>query len=101
MKKQKMSYTLEAFYQLDGPIDPQLDNSIKEEIPNYITKWYNTSCKWSYQEFTFGGEDHDFRLIGFEIGRDTSEVEQLNIINDIRVMSDAVVMIRFHEYPND
>ena len=101
MKNQKMSYTLEAFYQMEEGIDAYLDNSIKEEIPKYITKWYDTICKWSYQEFTFGGEDHDFRLIGFEIGRDTSEVEQLNIINDIRVMSDAVVMIRFHEYPND
>ena len=101
MKNQKMSYTLEAFYQLDGPLDMELDKSIREEIPKYIKKWYNTSCKWFYQEFTFGGEDHDFRLIGFDIGRDTSEVEQLNIINDIREMSDGVVMVRFHEYPND
>ena len=96
-----MSYTLEAFYQMEEGIDAYLDNSIKEEIPKYITKWYDTTCKWSYQEFTFAGEEHDFRLIGFEIGRDTSEVEQLNIINDIRLMSDSVVMVRFHEYPND
>jgi hypothetical protein len=101
MKNQKMSYTLEAFYQLDGPLDMELDKSIRAEIPKYIKKWYNTSCKWFYQEFTFGGEDHDYRLIGFDIGRDTSEIEQLDIINDIRVMSDGVVMVRFHEYPND
>jgi hypothetical protein len=101
MKNQKMSYILETFYQLDEGIDQQLDNSIKEEVPKYITKWYNTTCKWAYQEFTFGGEDCDYRLIGFELGRDTSEIEQLGIINDIKLMSDFVVMVRFHEYPND
>ena len=101
MKNEKMSYTLEVFYQLDGPLDMELDKSIRAEIPKYIKKQYKTTCKWSYQEFTYDGKYCDYRLIGFDIGKDFNPYEKLEIINNIRNMSDGIVMAQFDEFVND
>lgn len=83
----------EEFYSFDvyytDTISIELDESIHSFIKEYFKDVLSINCEWYYSEFTVSNPT--YRLIGFEISRELTELERFALIDSLIMEYDGYV----------
>ena len=78
--------TFEVFYK--GPIDGELDEAIETYVIDYLEA-FMIKAEWYYSEFTVSNPT--YRLIGFELNTQLTELQRLSLISDMSIYFEGIV----------
>lgn len=74
-----------------GMISREIDNDLKVDIPS-VLKEMGVTAEWSYQECTLQNEP-PYRNIGWELSRELTEIEKIELNIAIGEMYDTWIFI--------
>ena len=77
MTNEEQFYTFDVYY--TDEIVMELDSSIKDFIKEYLKDVLEINSEWYYSEFTIS--EPTYRLIGFELHRELTELERFELID--------------------
>ena len=77
MTNKEQFYTFDVYY--TDEIVMELDSSIKDFIKEYLKDRFSINSEWYYSEFSIS--QPSYRLIGFELARNLSDLERFQLID--------------------
>ena len=87
MTNEEQFYTFDVYY--TDEIVMELDSSIKDFIKEYLKDVLEINSEWYYSEFTIS--EPTYRLIGFELHRELTELERFQFIDALIAEFDGFV----------
>lgn len=87
MTNEEQFYTFDVYY--TDEIIMELDSSIKDFIKEYLKDVLQINSEWYYSEFTIS--EPTYRLIGFELHRELTELERFELIDSLIAEFDGFV----------
>lgn len=87
MTNEEQFYTFDVYY--TDEIVMELDSSIKDFIKEYLKDVLQINSEWYYSEFTIS--EPTYRLIGFELHRELTELERFELIDALIAEFDGFV----------
>jgi hypothetical protein len=87
MTNEEQFYTFDVYY--TDEIVMELDSSIKDFIKEYLKEVLEINSEWYYSEFTIS--EPTYRLIGFELHRELTELERFELIDALIAEFDGFV----------
>jgi hypothetical protein len=87
MTNEEQFYTFDVYY--TDEIVMELDSSIKDFIKEYLKDVLEINSEWYYSEFTIS--EPTYRLIGFELHRELTELERFELIDSLIAEFDGFV----------
>jgi hypothetical protein len=87
IQKEEEFYTFEVYY--TDLIVRELDMEINQFVKNYLKYNFQISSEWYYSEFTT--TDPTYRLIGYELDRELTELERFELIDALILEFDGFV----------
>lgn len=87
MTNEEQFYTFNVYY--TDEIVMELDSSIKDFIKEYLKDVLEINSEWYYSEFTIS--EPTYRLIGFELHRELTELERFELIDALILEFDGFV----------
>jgi hypothetical protein len=87
MTNEEQFYTFDVYY--TDEIVMELDSSIKDFIKEYLKDVLEINSEWYYSEFTIS--EPTYRLIGFELHRELTELERFELIDALIAEFDGFV----------